>query len=454
MTARPTAPTSETGWLHDHPHIHSVRAAACDLNAQARGKRIPRRFAHKLETEGTRFPFSILNLDIWGEDIEDSPLVFDSGDADGILKPTDRGFVPMPWLDTPTALLPLWMYHEDGRPFAGDPRHALAAVLDRYAARGLVPVVATEMEFYLIDDSAKQLRAPVSPRSGKRRPGAETLAMGQLDAFDGFFTQLYDACEAMDIPANTAISEAGIGQFEIDLAHQPDALKAADDAWFFKLLLRGLARRHGFAASFMAKPYPDYAGNGMHVHFSVLDAEGRNVFDNGTPQGSETLRHAVAGLLAAAPASTLVFAPHLNSYDRLVPGAHAPTGLAWAYENRTSAIRIPSSVNAARRIEHRISGGDVNPYLLLAVILGGALAGIEDGAEPPEPITGNAYALDLPCIPATWADAIDRFGGDPAMRRLLPEGLIRNMVLTKTQEMRDIEDLTEDERMDLYLDTV
>ncbi|WP_298435638.1 glutamine synthetase family protein [uncultured Jannaschia sp.] len=442
------------GWLHDHPEIHSVRAAACDLNGQARGKRFPRRFAHKLETDGTRFPFSILNLDIWGEDIEDSPLVFDTGDADGILKPTERGFVPMPWLATPTALLPVWMYHEDGRPFAGDPRHALAAVLARYAKHGLTPVVATEMEFYLIDDSTRQLRAPISPVSGKRRPGAETLSMRQLDAFDMFFTQLYDACEAMDIPANTAISEAGIGQFEIDLSHQPDALKAADDAWLFKLALRGLARQHGFAASFMAKPYPDYAGNGMHVHFSVLDADGANVFDDGGPQGSDMLRHAVAGLLAAAPASTLVFAPHLNSYDRLVPGAHAPTGLAWAYENRTSAIRIPSGPNAARRIEHRISGGDANPYLLLASILAAALQGIEDAQDPPQPITGNAYAMTLPQIPSRWAEAIDRFESDPWSARLLPSALIRNLVLTKRQELRDIDALTEDERMDLYLDTV
>ncbi|MFO6464446.1 glutamine synthetase family protein [Jannaschia sp. KMU-145] len=442
------------GWLHDHPEIHSVRAAACDLNGQARGKRIPRRFAHKLETDGTRFPFSILNLDIWGEDIEDSPLVFDTGDADGILKPTERGFVPMPWLATPTALLPVWMYHEDGRPFAGDPRHALAAVLARYAKHGLTPVVATEMEFYLIDDSTRQLRAPISPVSGKRRPGAETLSMRQLDAFDMFFTQLYDACEAMDIPANTAISEAGIGQFEIDLSHQPDALKAADDAWLFKLALRGLARQHGFAASFMAKPYPDYAGNGMHVHFSVLDADGANVFDDGGSEGSDMLRHAVAGLLAAAPASTLVFAPHLNSYDRLVPGAHAPTGLAWAYENRTSAIRIPSGPTAARRIEHRISGGDANPYLLLASILAAALQGIEDAQDPPPPITGNAYAMNLPQIPSRWAEAIDRFESDPWSARLLPSALIRNLVLTKRQELRDIDALTEDERMDLYLDTV
>lgn len=443
-----------TGWLHANPQIHSVRVAACDLNAQARGKRMPRRFAHKLEIEGTRFPYSVLNLDIWGEDIEDSPLVFDSGDPDGILKPTERGFVPMPWLDTPTALLPVWMFHPDGRPFAGDPRHALAAVLARYAARGLTPVIATEMEFYLVDDSTRQLRVPKSPTSGKRRPGAQTLSMRALDGFDKFFTQLYDACEAMDIPAQTAISEAGIGQFEIDIAHQNDAMKAADDAWFFKLLIQGQARMHGFAASFMAKPYPDYAGNGMHVHFSVLNAQGRNVFDDGTDAGSDLMRHAVAGLLRAAPASTLVFAPHLNSYDRLVPGAHAPTGLSWAYENRTAAVRIPASPNAARRIEHRISGGDVNPYLLLACILGAALTGIEDGAEPPAPITGNAYGMDLPKVPASWAEAIDRFETDPVLPRILPPALIANMVLTKRQELRDIEDLSDDERVDLYLDTV
>ncbi|MEM9796076.1 MAG: glutamine synthetase family protein [Pseudomonadota bacterium] len=436
------------------PEVTAIRAAACDLNGQARGKRLPRRGAAKLAAEGTRFPFSILNLDIWGEDIEDSPLLFESGDRDGVVRPTGRGFLPMPWLDTPTALLPLWMYHEDGRPFAGDPRHALAAVLARYEAKGLIPVVATELEFYLIDDSARQLRVPASPRSGKRRPGAETLAMRQLDAFDAFFTQLYEACEAMDIPADAATSEAGIGQFEINMMHQADALKAADDAWFFKLLVRGLARRHGFAASFMAKPYPDYAGNGLHVHFSVLDEEGRNIFDDGGPEGTRALRNAIAGLLSAAPASTLIFAPHANSYDRLVPDSHAPTGLCWSYDNRTAAIRIPSGPPAARRIEHRVAGGDINPYLLLAAILGAALKGIEDGMDPPDAITGNAYALELPTLETSWSAAIDRFEHDPWTRHLFAPPLIENLVRTKRQELRDIEALDEAERIELYLDTV
>ncbi|SMX43474.1 glutamine synthetase family protein [Actibacterium lipolyticum] len=441
-------------WLMAHPEVRTIRVAACDLNGQARGKRIPTRFAGKVEEDGTRFPFSVLNLDIWGEDIENSPLVFDSGDPDGVLKPTERGFIPMPWLEAPTALLPLWMYHEDGRPFDGDPRHALSRIVKRYAERGLTPVVATELEFYLIDDSGRTLRVPPSPRTGKRRSGADTLALRALDAFDAFFTDLYDACEAMDIPADTAISEAGLGQFEINLMHQPDALKAADDTWLFKILVRGLARKHGFAASFMAKPYEDYAGNGMHTHFSILDKDGNNIFDDGGPKGSDELHHAVAGCLKAIPGSGLLFAPHGNSYDRLVPDAHAPTGICWAYENRTAAIRVPGGSPAARRIEHRVAGGDINPYLMLATVLGAALNGLEDAAEPPAPITGNAYDLDLEQMPGTWGEAIDAFEASSEIKRIFPEELINNLTLTKRQELRFYEELSAQERIDLYLDTV
>ena len=441
-------------WLRKNPQVRTIRVAAADLNGQPRGKRIPTRFADKVVKDGTRFPMSVLNLDIWGEDIDDSPLVFDSGDADGVLRPTERGFMPMPWLDAPTALLPIWMFHEDGRPYQGDPRQALRAVLDRYKARGLTPVTALELEFFLIDDSGRNLQVPVSPRSGKRRKAAETLSIRALDQFDSFFTDLYDGCEEMDIPADTAISEAGLGQFEINLMHGDDALRSADDAWLFKMLVKGLARRHGFAASFMAKPYEDYSGSGLHMHFSVLDRDGKNIFDDGTQKGSDTLRHAVQGCLAAMPGCTLVFAPHANSYDRMVPGAHAPTGISWAYENRTSAIRIPSGNPSARRIEHRVAGGDVNPYLMVAAILGAALNGIEDGQEPPAPITGNAYAADLPQIPSDWTSAIDAFEKSPEVESIFNPELIRNFVLTKRQELHYMEDLTPNERVEIYLETV
>lgn len=441
-------------WLHNHPDIKTIRVAAADLNGQARGKRIPVRFAEKALTGGTRFPFSVLNLDIWGEDIEDSPLVFEHGDRDGILLPTERGFLPVPWLDTPTALLPVWMFHEDGRPFLGDPRHALNAVVNRFKDAGLTPVVATELEFYLIDDSGKTPRVPASPRSGKRRAGAETLALRALDAFDEFFTDLYDACEAMDIPADAAISEAGPGQFEINLMHGPDAMKAADDAWLFKMLVRGLARQHGFAASFMAKPYEQYSGNGLHMHFSVLNEKGENIFDDGSSEGSQSLLNAVAGCLQALPDSALFFAPHANSYDRLVPERHAPTGVAWAYENRTAAIRIPSGNPKARRIEHRVAGGDTNPYLVIAAVLGAALYGIENSLTPPKPITGNAYALDLKQIPETWEGALDTFDKSKILPKLFADELLRNYLLTKRQEIGSIAELSSKELLDLYLDTV
>ena len=441
-------------WLDQHPEVRNIRCGAVDLNGQARGKRLPVRFARKIEEEGTRFPLSVLNLDIWGEDVEDSPLVFEIGDPDGVLRPTERGYVPMPWLQTPSALLPMWMYTEDGQPFDGDPRHALRAVVERFKVHGLTPVVATEMEFYLVDDSGVDLRQAPSPRSGKRRPGAEILSLRALDAFDSFFNDLYEACDAMDIPAEAAISEVGLGQFEINLCHVPDALKAADDAYLFKMLVRGLARKHGFAASFMAKPYEDYAGNGLHTHFSVLDAEGNNAFANSTFEGTPVLRNAIAGCLKGIPDLTLIFAPHANSYERLVPESHAPTGICWAYDNRTASVRVPGGSLTARRVEHRVAGGDVNPYLFLAAVLGSALIGIEDDLQPPPPIMGNAYEQDLAQIPDTWEQAIETFETSAFVRRIFAPQLINNFVMTKRQELHYMAELTPRQQLELYLDTV
>lgn len=438
----------------DLASFHTFRVAACDLNGQMRGKRVPASYAAKLDSGAVRLPFSALNVDLWGADIDNSPLVFESGDADGILRPTERGPVPVPWVTNPTALVPMAMYDDNGTPFDGDPRHALASVLDRYKARGWSVVAATEMEFTLIDDSGDAPTPPRNPITGRPLVDEAVLSVAEMDAFDDFFTALYDGCAAMGIPAQTAISEGGIGQFEINLNHQ-DAMRAADDAWLFKVLIRGLARRHGFAATFMAKPYVQDAGNGMHVHFSVVDSTGRNVFDDGSAEGSDILRAGVAGCLAAMPASTLIFAPHGNSYDRMVPGSHAPTGAAWAYENRTAAIRIPGGPPVARRIEHRVAGGDVNPYLMLATVLGAALSGIEDGTMPPAPITGNAYELtDLPQLAPDWASAISAFESSPLIARILPAQLIANFSMTKRQELARLAERPADSHWLSYLETV
>lgn len=438
----------------DLAQFDTFRVAAVDLNGQLRGKRVPAAYAGKLDKGAVRIPFSALNVDLWGADIENSPLVFESGDADGVLRTTERGAVPMPWLERPSALVPMTLYHDDGSRFDGDPRHALAAVLDRYAARDWTVIAATELEFTLIDDSGDSPQPPRNPVTGRVLEDEAVLSMAELDAFDGFFSDLYASCEEMSLPAQAAISEAGIGQFEVNLNHQ-DAMRCADDTLLFKVLVRGLARKHGFAATFMAKPYDDDAGNGMHVHFSVVDGHGTNVFDDGGPEGTNVLRHAVAGCLAAMPDCTLIFAPHGNSFTRLVPGAHAPTGACWAYDNRTAAIRIPGGAPAARRIEHRVAGGDTNPYLMLAAVLGAAMVGIEDEVLPPSPISGNAYEIDgVPQLASDWSLAVEQFESSSLVSRIFSPGLVRNLAMTKRQEIAFFAERPTERHWMSYLETV
>lgn len=434
--------------------LQTFRVAACDLNGQMRGKILPASYAEKLEKGAVRIPLSALNLDIWGSDIENSPLVFETGDADGILRPTDQGPVPMPWLNRETALVPMVLHTEDGAAFAGDPRHALARVLQGYAARGWQVQAATEMEFTLVDDSGETLCPPRSPITGRPLDSEDILSVAQLEAFAPFFDDLYDGARAMGIPAETAICEAGVGQFEVTMKHGP-AMQAADNAWLFKTLVRGVARKHGMAATFMAKPYAQDAGNGMHMHFSVLDADGKNIFDNGGPEGTALLHQAIAGCLATMPASSLIFAPHANSYARLVEGAHAPTAAAWGYENRTVAIRVPGGPTVARRIEHRTAGGDINPYLLISAVLGSAMIGIDDALSPPAPITGNAYAeKGLPSLASDWASAVDLFEQSPLIARIFDPLLIDCLVRCKRQEIEKFDHISDETHWRTLLERV
>lgn len=423
-------------WLADRPAIETIFACICDLNGVMRGKRVPVDQLDKITSGALRMPLSLLGMDIWGEDIEGNELVWDTGDADGLCDFTGRPLSPVDWTSRPAAFALLWMRQEDGSPFMGDPRRALAAVVDRYKALGLTPVVATELEFYVVDPSGTVPQPPRSPVTGKRLDSDGALSLDELQHFDAFLNEVYDACASQGIPADAAISENGAGQFEINLLHVADPLEAADDAALFKRLVRGIARKHGFAATFMAKPYGDRAGSGMHVHFSLQDAEGNNVFDNGGDAGTDTLRHAVAGLLRTMQENALVFAPHENSFRRLLPGAHAPSAVAWGYENRTAAIRIPGGNHKARRIEHRVAGADANPYLVLASILGGALLGIENAWQPPPPIEGDAYSLELETLPPDWASAIETFAKGPLIEEIYSKRLRRMFVQCKLQELR------------------
>ncbi len=380
--------------------------------------------------------------------------MFETGDSDGLCDFTGRPLMPITWTTRPTALAMLWMRQENGKPFPGDPRHALAEVAAKFKARGLTPVVATELEFYLFDPTEDHPQAPCSPVTGKRLDSDGALSLDELQHFDEFLNEVYDACELQGIPADAAISENGAGQFEINMRHVDDPLRAADDAVLFKRLVRGIARKHGFAATFMAKPYGDLAGSGFHVHFSLVDENGVNVFDNGGEEGTPLMLNAVAGLLATMQQNTLTFAPHENSYRRLLPGAHAPTNVAWGYENRTAAIRIPGGDHRARRIEHRVAGADANPYLVLTSILGGALLGIEQDMQPVAPITGDAYTMKLDNLPLDWATAIDAFRKGPDVPGLFSARLQTMMVECKTQELRKFARQVTHFEYDTYLEIV
>ncbi|MGK6311468.1 glutamine synthetase family protein [Neorhizobium sp. DT-125] len=422
-------------WLESHPEIKSLRAAVCDLNGIMRGKRIPRDQAKKALQGGLRMPLSVPGLDIWGKDIADNPMVFETGDADGRCDWTGRALMPVRWTAEPTAMLPVWLADEQGVPFLGDPRRTLAAVLSGFEELGLTPVTATELEFYLVDPHAELPLGPVSPVTGRRLDTAAAMDMDEVDQFEAFIHDVYTACREQGIPADTAIAENGIGQFEINLNHRADALQAADDALFFKRTVKGIARKHGFAACFMAKPYGHHSGSGFHIHFSLIDKDGRNVFDDGGDRGTEMMRHAVGGMLAAIAESTLVFAPHYNSYRRLRPNSYAPTAVAWGYENRMVAIRIPGGDGKARRIEHRVAGADANPYLVMAAVLGAALIGIKRQMPPGEPRGKDAYGKDLARLPPDWHSAIEAFETGSHVSEIFSPVLRSGLIACKRQEL-------------------
>ncbi len=440
-------------WLKQHHEIESLRVGVCDLNGVMRGKLIPISQADKALSGGLRIPQSTTSVDIWGNDIANSQLVYEMGDSDGILEWTKRPIQMIDWMGKPTGLLALWQTTEEGEPFLADPRRALDQVLSRYKAKGLRPVVATELEFYLFDKTETKPQPPLSPVTGKRLDANAVLSVDELDHFEAFFSDVYAACELQNIPADAAIAEGGAGQFEINLLHSDDAMKAADDAFMFKRLVKGIARKHNLSASFMAKPYAERAGNGLHIHFSILDENDKNIFDDGSEKGSDELAWGVAGLLEAMPQSTLIFAPHLNSYRRLQPHSHAPSIVSWGYENRHAAIRIPGGPCVARRIEHRVAGADANPYLILAAVLGAALNGIEAKRNPVAPVRGDEVGKDTVHLPTDWGNAIETFENGRALDNVFSPLLKGLYIACKKQEHGVFAKQMSDFEFNTYMET-
>lgn len=441
-------------YLADTKDLRFVDAFLVDLNGVARGKRLPAKGAMKLFEGGLKLPRSLIGVDIWGTDVFDNGLVVDTGDQDGVGIPLDPGLVATPWAKEKTAQVQLMLAEADGSAFLPDPRQLLGALQRRLAALGLHPVAALELEFYLLSGNADDLGrplTPVSPFSGRRVVDGRVYAMAELDAYADFFSDLYAACDAQNLPLDTAVIEAGPSQFEVNLKHQSDILKAADQAVQLKRAIKGVAARHGLLASFMAKPFGDLPGNGMHVHMSLLDDKGANAFDGDGEKGSTLFKQAIAGLIETAAEGMIFFAPHANSWRRFQEGSHAPTRATWGYENRTAAIRVPTDIGANRRFEHRISGADANPYLVLAALLGGVLHGVEKKLTPPPALEGNAYKSDAPRLALGWRAALDAFQSGLVLAPQFGELATRVFSACKRQEIATIERRVTDVEYDSYL---
>ncbi|MEQ8349263.1 MAG: glutamine synthetase family protein [Sneathiellaceae bacterium] len=416
-----TGATEAEEFLNANPDVEVLEAYAVDVNAVPRGKWIPRERALDVLSRGMAMPRSVYALDVWGRDVAAAGFAEGTGDPDGICMPVPGTLSRVTWLNRPTAQVMLGMTDGEGGGLYSDPRNVLAAVLARYAAKGLTPVVATELEFYLIDPvrSALDPVRPPNSRDGRWQSGqTQVLSISELQDFEQVFHDIAIACKAQGVPADTILRENGPGQYEINLNHVPDALKAADHAVLLKRIVKGVARKHDLDATFMAKPYGTQAGSGMHVHFSLLDSDGRNVLHGDPVRGSggqdagrpaPILMHAVGGLLQNMAASMAVFAPHANSFRRLRQSEHAPTYASWGLDNRSAAVRVILAGQSATRIEHRVAGADSNPYLVLAMILGGAMAGMDEAVEPGGPITGDSHGSEHDPLPTNWDYALKLF---------------------------------------------
>lgn len=443
-------------FLKKHPKVSEVEAYLIDPNAVPVGKWIPRSNAVKL-AKGIRMPRSIFAHDIWGQDVLPARLVAETGDGDGVCYPIPDTLVPMPWLKRPTAQVIMSMADDKGLPFFGDPRFVLSQVLTRYKKHGLTPVVAAELEFYLIDGKRDEYGAPQPPKSlrtNKRHRQAQLLSLSEMREFDRVLLGIADACAQMGVVTDTAISENGPGQYEINLLHMDDALKAADHAVMMKRAVKGVAQQHGFDATFMAKPYAGLSGSGMHVHFSVLDKKGKNIFAGKDKKGAVALRHAVGGLMKNMADSMAFFAPHANSYRRLVKGSHAPTKITWGYDNRSASIRIPESDIANTRIEHRVAGADTNPYLVLAAILAAALDGIEKKIDPGAANTGNVYNAKAKTLPVTWVETLALLEKSKFVKEAFGIDYQKLYLACKSQEKETIEGLISNVEYEAYLTEV
>ncbi|MBT1159772.1 glutamine synthetase [Aminobacter anthyllidis] len=441
-----TSPSGSTvdearAFLDANPDIEAFDIVLTDANGVGRGKIIRRHELMGLYEGGRHLPISILGLDITGEDVHETGLIWDSGDGDLRAWPIPGTLKPMHATSPARGQLLMSMYHLDGAPMTSDPRLALQRQVDKLAAKGLHPAGAFELEFFLLsnerdgDGKVQPARAVLDGRvSGK----TEVYSVDHLHGMEPLFSDIYAAAKLQGIPAETVISEYAPGQYELTLRYRKDVMQAADDLIMLKRIVRMQARRHGVTACFMAKPIEKYAGSGMHFHASLLDNDGNNVFTEAKEgEWQPLLLNAIGGLAATMAESMLVFAPHANSWRRFVSQSYAPVAPTWGVNNRSVALRVPAGDAKNRRIEHRPSGVDANPYLVAATILAGISKGLDEQLDPGPETSGNGYEQaegTESVMPPDWRSAIEAAKGSEFLREALGHDLHRTFTAIKESE--------------------
>ncbi|KQZ71887.1 glutamine synthetase [Sphingopyxis sp. Root214] len=435
------APRSEAeAFFKANPDVDSIEMIYTDFGGVPRGKRLRQHEVMAVYESGRMFPGSITVVDITGQDTVETGLVWEDGDADRSMKPIPGTLVRTPWGGDHAAQFLVDFYELDGTPHDLDPRHVLGGVIDRFTADGLTPVLAVELEFYLVDPRRARDGAirPARPGYSRDTPrNVEVYGLRELDDFRPFFDALYAATDVQGLPLESAISEFAPGQFELTLRHKPDALRACDDAIMYKRLVKAIAQQHGLEATFMAKPFAEQAGSGMHIHVSVNDASGANIFASADPEGTPALRHAIGGMIGSVGDAFALFAPHANSYRRFKANSYAPVAPTWGVNNRTVSFRIPAGPPPSRHVEHRACGADANPYLAVAAVLSGMHHGMTNKIDPGTAVVGNGYDRDNSGDdkpPSNWFAAVDRFHDSALMRDYLGARFVDMFSIVKRVE--------------------
>ncbi len=419
-------------FFRDHG-ISEVEAIIPDMAGIARGKIMPaEKFA---EDEGMRLPESVFLQTVTGDYPSNPGDAMNPAEIDIILKADPKTVRRVPWAAEPTAQVIHDCYYGDGRRVAMAPRNVLRHVLELYAQRGWDPVVAPELEFYLVEpnlDADYPLKPPVG-RSGRAEPGRQSYSIAAVNEFDPLFDDIYQFCEDQEIEIDTLIHEDGPAQMEINLIHG-NALDLADQAFLFKRTAREAALRHKMYATFMAKPHAKEPGSAMHIHQSVIDRKsGRNIFSNADGSPSQLFFAHIAGLQRYLPAAMALFCPNVNSYRRLTRYQTAPINTHWGYDNRTAGLRVPNANAAARRVENRCGGADANPYIALAASLACGFLGMTEGLQPTDPISGSAH--DLPFgLPRTLDEALRELRASEPLVELLGPTFVEAFALVKEAE--------------------